>query len=315
MSMYYVKKVIALLLTLLIVSLVTFAAFSVIPGDAALLKVSTSTDPEKLESLRQEMGLNDPLPVRYVRWVGNVLKGDFGRSSYYNRPVSGLLSEKLPVSVGLSLIAILFIILISIPLAVIAVKRENGILDRITVTLGRVMMAVPSFFLGLLIILIFGFTLKAFKVGGYVSYKNDMNGFVRYMIFPALAIALPKIAQTTVFLRTNLIKELNKNYIKTLRSAGLGEFRILFHALKNAMLPTMTFIGLVMAEVLAGSVIIEQVFGIPGIGRLLVQSVQTRDLFVTQAIVLYIGSAVVIINFVTDMLYRVFDPTVRGGKE
>lgn len=310
--MYYVKKILALIATLLLVTLLSFFAFSVIPGDAALLKLGTNASPEQVEALREEMGLNDNVAVRYVKWLGRAVRGDFGKSSYFNRPVSELMSEKLPVTLLLSLIASVLIILVSIPLAVISLRRENSLFDRFVCSGSRIFMSIPAFFLGMLIILVFGFRFGAFKVGGYVSFKKDFAGFLHFMLFPAIAIALPKTAQTFIFLRSNIIKELNKDYVRTLRAAGAGRSRILLgHTLKNAMLPAMTFIGIVIAEVLAGSVIIEQVFGIPGLGRLLVQSVSTRDYNVTQAIVLYIASAVVIINFTVDMLYRVFDPTVR----
>ena len=315
--MYYVKKILALLATLLLVTMLSFFAFSVIPGDAAAIKLGTEASPKQLEALREEMGLNENVAVRYVKWLGGVFHGDFGKSSYYSKPVAELMSEKLPVTMLLSLMALLLIILIFIPLAVLMMVKENGLFDRIVMLLSRVMMAVPAFFLGLIIILVFGFGLKIFTVGGYVAPGEDFAGFLGFMIFPALAIAIPKGTQTLVFLRSNIIRELRKDYVRTLRASGLSKKRVLVHhALKNAMLPTITFIGLVAAEVLAGSVIVEQVFGIPGLGKLLVHSVTARDYNVTQAIVLYIGTVVVLINFTVDMLYRFFDPTVRvsGGK-
>ncbi len=311
-SAYYIKKLAGLIATLLLITLLSFIAFSVIPGDAAILKLGTNASEEQLAALRKEMGLDQNVVIRYFIWLGHALTGNFGTSSYYNRPVSSLIMEKLPTTLLLSLFALILVVVISIPLSLISMKKENGLIDRLAKAGSRVMMSIPSFFLGILIILLFGFHFKVFKIGGFIAPGKNFAAFLSFAFFPALAIALPKACQTMIFLRTNLIKELNKDYVKTLRATGVSRGRILLrHALKNAMLPTLTFIGLVAAELLAGSVIIEQVFSIPGMGRLLVQSISSRDYNVTQAIVLYIGCLVVIINFVVDMLYRKFDPTVK----
>lgn len=310
--MYYVKKILSLTVTVILITMLAFFAFSIVPGDAAVLKLGTEASEGQLEALREEMGLNDNVAVRYVRWAKGVLSGDFGESSYYNMPVSELISEKLAITLWLSLLAIIMMIIISVPLAIFCAKHENGIADRMILTINQILMAVPSFFMGMLIILIFGLTLKLFRVGGYVSYKTDFKGFLYYLLFPAMAIALPKIAMVVKFLRSNIVKEKNKDYVRTLRAFGTPEGKILRgNVLKNALIPTITFLGLVIAEVLAGSVIVEQVFGIPGLGRLLVSSVSTRDYNVLQAIVLYIGCAVVTVNFLVDISYHLADPTVR----
>ncbi len=313
--MYYVKKLLSLTATVILITVLAFLAFSVIPGDAAVLKLGTDATEEQVEALREEMGLNDGVAVRYARWAKGVLSGDFGESSYYNMPTAELLGEKTVTTLWLAALAIIMIIIISVPLAIISSVRENGIVDRIIQFAGQICMAVPSFFLGVLIILVLGLTFKVFTVGGYVSYKDDFGKFIGYMIFPAMAVAVPKIAMTVKFLRSSLIKEKQKDYVRTLRACGTPEFKILaFDVLKNALIPTVTFVGLIIAEVLAGSVIVEQVFGIPGLGRLLVMSVQTRDYSVLQAIVLYIGCTVVTVNCLVDISYHLADPTVRNKR-
>ena len=173
-------------------------------------------------------------------------------------------------------------------------------------------MSVPSFFLGIIVIYFFGLIMKWFTPGGYVSYKENLAGYLRYMFFPALTVALPKVAMTARFLRNSIINQLNADYVRTAYSKGAGRYRVLFfHVLKNAMIPVVTFIGVIAAEIAAGSIVVEQVFGLPGIGRLLVSSISTRDYPVVQALMLYIVSAVVIVYFLVDVLYRYIDPRVE----
>lgn len=310
--MYYVKKIASLLLTIFLITLLAFLLFSIIPGDAAIVSLGTEATSEKIEALREQMGLNDNIFVRYGRWLLGVFQGDFGTSTYYKVSVSSLLSERLPVTIWLSIISTVIILVVSLPLGVLASKKEGGLVDRIILIVSQTIMAIPSFFLGMMIILVFGLILKYFSVGGYISYKEDFFGFISYMFYPALAIALPKSAMVIKFLRANILKEKKKDYAKTALAIGASEGRVLLkHVLKNSLIPTITFIGVVIAEVLAGSVIVEQVFGIPGIGRLLVFSVTVRDYNVLQAIMLYIGTAVVLVNFVVDILYHIVDPRVE----
>ena len=313
--MFYVKKLATMVATILLVTLLSFLAFSIIPGDAARLALGTEATEEQVEALREEMGLNENVFVRYGKWVAGIFRGDLGESTYYNKPVASLVGEKIAVTLFLSGLAMLIIIVVSIPLAVFMSRKEGGAAEKLCNAFGRIVMAIPSFLTGILLIYIFVYTLKTFTRFRYVSYKKDWGDFLTFMILPAVAIALPKIAMVINFLHANLIKEMNKDYTRTLRTMGKSRDYILWrHALRNAMLPTVTFIGIVAAEVLAGSIIIEQVYNIPGLGRLLVQAITQRDYNVTQAIVLYIATIVVVVNFVVDMLYRVLDPSLKGGK-
>lgn len=309
---FYLKKLITLIITLLFVTLLTFIAFQVIPGDGAVSKLGMDATDEQIEALREALGLNKSLPVRFIDFIGGAVKGDFGISTQYNIPVIQLIRERLPVTIGLAVMSILFIIICSIPLGLICSKKEGGLLDRIITFLSQVGMAIPPFFLGILLTLAFGVLLKWFVPGQFVSPSVDFSGYLAYMIYPALAVSVPKIAITIKFLRSSVLRELNLDYVRTARSKGSTEAAILLrHVLKNALMPVITFMGMVIAESLAGSIVIEQVFNLPGMGRMLVVAISNRDYNVVQAAVLYIAAVVIIMNFIVDMLYQRLDPRVR----
>ena len=204
------------------------------------------------------------------------------------------------------------IVVISIPLSVYTVKHENGMVDKVIMVLNQVLMAVPPFFSGILITFVFGILLKWFVPGGYVSYDTNFGGFLGYMIFPAIAIALPKIAMTVKLFRSSLLQEKKKEYVRTAYSKGNNTRGVLYgHILKNALIPVITFLGMVLTDMIAGSIIIEQVFNIPGLGRILLTSISNRDYPVVEAIVLCIAVLVIVVNFLVDVLYHVIDPRMR----
>ncbi|MCD7738906.1 MAG: ABC transporter permease [Lachnospiraceae bacterium] len=300
-------------MTLLLITLLTFAAFTVIPGDAALSRLDMDATEEQVEALREEMGLNDPLPVRYFQWLSSALRGDFGESYQYSGvTVAELLATRLPVTLLLAVMSFLLILIISLPLGILSAMYVGKWLDTLINQLSQIVMAVPAFFLGMLMTYLFGLVLKWFQPGAFIDPFEDFAGCVRYMIFPAIAVALPKIGMVVKFLRNSILSELNQDYVRTARSRGARSFRILYgHVLKNALIPVITFLAMVIAEILAGSIVVEQVFGLPGMGRLLVTSISSRDYPVVQAIVTYITSVVVIINFIVDILYQFVDPRVR----
>lgn len=313
---YIITKISTLILTLFIVSIFTFTAFQVIPGDSVLSTLGMDASPEAIQALRQERGLDDNLVLRYGRWLGNVLQGDFGQSSQYNMEVGDLISSRLTVTVWLALISILLIIAISVPLGILSAMKEGGIIERLLVLLTQTMMAVPPFFLGMIITLIFGICLKWFVPGNYVSFSEDKGKFFAYLIYPAIAMAIPKIAMTVKFLRSSIRRQMHLEYVRTAKSKGNSKRDILVkHVLKNALIPVITFLGMIIADVLAGSIIVEQVFNLPGLGRLLVVAISSRDYAVVQAVVLYIATIVVVINLFVDVLYRVIDPRIskEGG--
>ncbi len=314
---YLGKKLITLIMTLFLVSAAAFLAFQIIPGDVVTSILGTEATPEREEQLREELGLNDPPVVRYFHWIGNVLRGDLGVSYRYSKnmtemmPVAELIGDKLPVTLWLAALSMALIVVISIPLGVFWARSGSHVPDAVLGVATQTVMAVPSFFLGILVTYLFGIVLKWFAPGRYVSYKADFGGFLGYLFFPALSIALPKIAMTARFLRNSMLTELGADYVRTAYGKGCTRRRVMYgHVLRNALMPVITFLGMIVAEIMAGSIVIEQVFSLPGIGRLLISSVSTRDFPVVEILILYITFAVIFVYFLVDILYRVIDPRI-----
>ena len=309
---YIIKKVLSMIVTLVVVSLCVFLAFNVIPGDPALRKLGTEASQELIEQTRQQMGLNDPLLVRYARWFFAFLHGDMGTSFNYNVPVSGMILNKIPITLTMAIMSFLLTVFVSIPLGITTAKHENGVLDKTITITNQIIMAIPPFFSGILITFIFGMIFKLFTPGGFVSYTDDVLGFIRYLIFPSVAIALPKIAMTVKMLRSSLLDEAEKDYTRTAYSRGNNTSGVLYrHVLKNAMIPVITFLGMLLADMVAGSIVIEQVFSIPGISRILLTSISNRDYPVVQAIIMGIAAIVIVINLLVDIIYRIIDPRIE----
>lgn len=309
---YAGKKIISMLATLLIVSFLVFLAFAVIPGDPAVSKLGTQATPERLEALREEMGLNRPFLVRYGTWLMDVCRGDFGTSYSYGTSVSAMVLEKLPITLCLTGMSFLLMLVCAIPLGIYTAKHEGGRVDRIILVINQIIMAVPPFFAGILITYLFGLILRWFQPGAFVSYQVHVGKFLYYLIFPAVAIALPKIAMTVKLLRSSLIEEAKKDYVRTAYSKGNRTNAVLYHhVLKNAMIPVVTFLAMTLTDMVAGSVIMEQVFSIPGIGRILITSISNRDYPVVEAIIVLLALIVVVVNLLADILCRVIDPRIR----
>ena len=307
------KKIISAILTILIVSCLVFLAFSIIPGDPAVAKLGTQATPEKLAALRASMGLDKSVPERFLTWILGVLHGDFGKSYSYSMPVTSLIKDKIPLTLMLTVYSFILMIVLSVVLAVYAAWHENSLIDKILQILNQVIMSIPPFFGGILITLFFGLGLKLFTPGGYVSYHVNFGRFMGYMFFPALAIALPKSAMAFNLLYTSLVEEGKKDYARTAFSRGNKTRDVFYkHLLKNACIPVITFLGMALADMVAGSIVIEQVFGIPGLGRILLTSIQNRDYPVVEAIIVIIAVLVVVSNLLVDILYRVVDPRTRS---
>ncbi len=308
---YIIKKIASLVITLVIISFVTFLSFSVIPGDAAEANLGMDATEEQVEELREAFGLNGPLPVRYLRWMGKAVRGDFGISFRYNMPVTRLISDRLGATIGLAFLSLILILVFSVPLALLSAARPNGAIDNVLTVLTQIGMAVPQFFLGIILTLIFGILLSWFNTGGYVSPKEDFWGCMSFMLLPAVSVAIPKLSMMVKYLRDCIVAEKKNDYVRTAKAKGNGEAAILFkHVLKNAVISAITFFAMIAAETLAGSIVVEQVFGIPGLGRLLVSSISNRDFPVVNAIVLYMAALVVIMNTLADISYRIVDPRV-----
>ena len=306
------KKIISLIITLFIVSLLAFLAFQIIPGDPTTKLLGTNATPEKVAQLRSQLGLDRPVLIRYMDWLVSFVKGDFGTSYTYNRAVSTLLSDKLPVTVLLTVLSFLITSIVSFPIGIWAGNTRNKWVDHIFVILDQILMAIPPFFFGIVSCFVFGIVLKWFMPGNFISLSESVSGCISYLILPAICLALPRIAMTSRMLRSSIQEELTQNYVYTARSRGLSRAGIMRrHILKNAMIPVVTFLAVSAAEIMTGTIIIEQVFTIPGTGRLLVSSIGNRDFPVVQAIVVILAAWIVIVNFAADMLNHWMDPRLR----
>lgn len=308
------KKIISMLLTLLAVSFCVFAAFEIIPGDPAVAKLGSNATPEAVARLRAEMGLDRPFMLRYLSWVAGCLHGDFGSSYSYHAGVFDMIIEKLPITLFLTLFSMLFTIGVSVPVALFLSKHARSRIDRAGMITGQFLMAIPSFFLGILLTYFFGLILKWFTPGGYVSYTKNFGKFLGYLILPSVAIAIPKCAMSVKLLRSAILTEAEKDYVRTAYSRGNSTMQVLYrHVLKNALIPLITFWGMAVADMIAGSIVVEQVFNIPGLGRILLTSIANRDYPVVEGVILLIALVVVVMNFIVDLLYRRVDPRMGGG--
>lgn len=309
---YIIKKITGLIIALLIVSMLAFLAFEIIPGDPARAILGTEATEGKVQALREEMGLNRSLAVRYGEWVKDFVTGDMGTSYYYQEPVREMLAEKIPITVVMTVMSFFFILLLSFPASILCVRYENEWIDRCFVILNQVTMSIPPFFIGILFTFLFGLMFHWFTPGGYISYTEDFWGFLGYLILPSLAIALPKAAMTTKLFRNSLITEMHQDYVRTALSRGNHPWQVLLkHAVRNGILPVITFLGVIVADIIANSIVIEQVFGIPGIGRTLISSISKRDYPVVEAIIVLIAVAILVLNLVVDLLYQKMDKRIE----
>ena len=308
---YAVKKLGMMLLTMLIVSFLAFLAFQVIPGDPTNTILGTDATPEQVAALRAQLGLDRPFFVRYFDWLFSFVRGDFGTSYSYSMPVSDMLSGKLGVTLLLAALSFLLTVVVSIPVGILSADR-GGWLDKTLTVAGQITMAIPPFFIGILLTYLFGLILHWFTPGEFIAPSVDFWGSVGYLIFPAVAIALPRIAMTVKMLRSGILGELGKDYVRTAHSRGNDRGAILYrHVLRNAVVPTVAFLAMTIADIVAGSVVIEQVFAIPGMGRLLFSSISNRDYPVVQAVIVLMAFWVVLVNFVADLINQRLDPRLR----
>ena len=364
---YTARKILTLLVTMLVVSLLTFAAFAMISGDPAATLLGTQATPEKVEALRTEMGLNRPMLVRYGEWLagfftGNLgvsfqyrqpvqallgpkmlgtqatpekvealrtemglnrpmlvrygewlagfFTGNLGVSFQYRQPVQALLGPKMLVTLCLSLVSFVLIVVVSLPLGLLS---ANGKLDGLHTFLNQFCMAVPPFFTGILISWCFGIFLRVFVPGDFPGLDRNLGKSLVYLFFAAVSIAIPRVAMTVRMLRSTVISEMNKPYVRTAIARGNDRRQVLWgHVLKNSLVPTVTFLGQTMAEIVAGSIVVEQVFSVPGLGRMLVASISSQDYPVVEAIVVILAFWVVLSGTLADLVNRCIDPRMGG---
>ena len=312
MSAYLSRRLVISVLTLVVASIVVFAVLEILPGDPARLMLGLNATPDAVEALREQLGLNQSIPMRYLDWVGGLLTLDLGRSYTYSVPVIDLVVERITVSLPLALIALALSIAIAIPVGAFAAQRRGRAGDTMSMAIAQIGVAIPNFWFALLLIYVFAVWLRLVPAGGFPGWGAGVWPALKALMLPALALALPQAAILSRVTRSALIDTLGEDYIRTARAKGLPMGAVLWrHALRNALIPVVTIIGLQFSFLIAGTIIIENVFYLPGLGRLVFQAINQRDLIVVQGVVMLLVATVILINFVVDVSYAILDPRLR----
>jgi len=311
---YAAKRIFTLLLTMIIVSFLTFAAFELVSGDPAQTMLGTQATPERLALLREELGLNRPFFARYSSWLAGFFSGDLGVSYNYRQPVWSLIAPKLEITLCMCFVSFLLITVISIPLGIYSARWTSGPINAVRTAFNQLCMAVPPFFTGILVSWGFGILLRMFTPGDFPGLHEQFGASLKYLFFAAICLSIPRIAMTVRMMRSTVIGEMNKAYVRTAISRGNDRRGVLMtHVLKNSLVAAVTFLGQTMAEIVGGSIVVEQVFGIPGLGRMLVASIANRDYPVVQTIVVILAFWVVLTGTIADLLNQSIDPRLRLG--
>ncbi|MEZ5879628.1 MAG: ABC transporter permease [Nitratireductor sp.] len=312
MSYFLFRRLLSLLLTLLLATAVIFAVLEIVPGDPARLMLGINATEDAVAALREQMGLNQPLLTRYFAWVGGLLQGDLGRSFTYSSSVAELIGERIWVSLPLALLALALSTVIAVPVGLYAAARRGKASDTAIMTATQFGIAIPNFWFALLLVYLFAVVLRWVPAGGFPGWQADVWPALKSLALPAIALALPQAAILSRIARSALIEVLGEDFIRTARAKGLTRNQTLWHhALRNALIPVVTIMGLQFAFLLAGTIIIENVFYLPGLGRLVFQAITQHDLPVVQGTVLLLVASVVLTNFLVDLVYAWIDPRLR----
>jgi peptide/nickel transport system permease protein len=314
---YVLRRLAQLVPVLLLVSLIVFALMRLVPGDPAQMALGgdANADPAALAALRHQMGLDQPIPVQYVLWLRNIATGDLGQSYLSKLPVSQLIGDALPATAELALAALLISVVVGFPLGIGAALQSGSRLDAVATGYTALALGVPNFWLGILLILVFSLALGWLPPGGRVDPIQNPGLGLRTLALPALALAVHISAVLTRFVRTAMLEVLNEDYVRTARGKGLpGRAVVIGHALRNALVPVLTVLGVEFGRLLGGTVIIESIFAWPGVGRMVVQAVSQRDYPIVQASILLLVGIFLVINLAVDVSYGVLDPRVRAGR-
>ena len=309
MLTFATRRLLGLLLTLAAVSLVVFLVLEVLPGDVAEVMLGTEAREDTLAALRTQLGLDRPAHVRYAAWIGGLLTGDLGVSHTYGVPVAGLIAERLAVTAPLALAAFVLSILIAVPLGMFAATRRGRAGDWGVMAFSQAGLAIPNFWFAILLILVFAVWLGWLPAGGFPGWGGGVPAALRALLLPALALALTEAAILARVTRSAVLETMGEDYVRTAWAKGLGRRAVMWrHVLRNALIPVTTIMGLQFAFLLAGAVIVENVFTLPGLGRLVLQAIFQRDVIVVKDAVLILAFMVVLVNFVVDLLYAAIDP-------
>lgn len=313
MLRYTFKRFLSLLISLIVASVVIFVVIEIAPGDPASFMLGMNAQPETLAALRTELGLDQSKPARYVSWVTGLMQGDFGTSYTYRTPVSEMIAARLQVSLPLALYALALSTLIAFPAGIYAAARRGQAGDIGVMGATQLGVAIPNFWFAMMLVLIFAINLRWFSAGGFAGWDKGYLPALRSLTLPAIALALPQAAILARVMRSSLLDVLGEDFMRTARAKGLSARQALWrHGLRNAMIPVLTIIGLQFSFLLAGSIIIEQVFYLPGLGRLVFQSISARDLIVVESVVMLLVFSVIVVNFLVDLAYAAVDPRLRA---
>ena len=313
MLRYALKRLGSLLVSLIVASLVIFACIEVVPGDPASFMLGINAEPDTVAALRDELGLNAAVHERYFSWVSGLLSGDLGTSYTYRSPVSEIVAERLVISLPLAIYALSLTVLIAFPVGILAATRRGSVADVTVMGATQLGVAVPNFWFALLMVLVFAINLRWFSAGGFPGWDAGFFAAVKALTLPAIALALPQASILARVMRSSLLDTLDEDYVRTARAKGLTKRQTLWrHALRNALIPVLTIIGLQFSFLLAGAIIIENVFFLPGLGRLVFQAIAQRDLIVVESVVMLLVFAVIMVNFLVDLAYAWVDPRLRA---
>ncbi|HNK18350.1 MAG TPA: ABC transporter permease [Piscinibacter sp.] len=316
MALFLLKRFASLLVTLAVASVVVFAVLDLLPGNVAQVMLGESATPEAVAALEARLGLDRPAPVRYLDWLRGLITLDFGVSHAYDTPIIELVAERLAVTLPLALLAMALTVVLALAAGLYAASRHNRAGDLGVMALSQLGIAVPSFWFGILLVMLFAVRLPWFPSGGFPGWSEDEGGGLweglRSLALPAVALAVVQAAILARFTRSAVLDVLREDFVRTARAKGLSRRAVLWgHVLRNAMVPVLTVMGLQFANLVTGTVVIENVFSLPGLGRLIFQAIGNRDLPLVQALVMLIAATVITINFVVDLLYAVIDPRLK----
>lgn len=312
MLKYIIKRLLSVIPVLFVVSIVIFGIIHLTPGDPAAVILGQEATPEQIEELREQLGLNDPIHLQYLKWIGGVVQGDLGQSYFMKEPVTTAIADHFRPTVSLAILALFISLVIAIPIGILAATHRGTITDQTVMAIALLGMSVPSFLLGLFLILLIGVKLGWLPVAGYQPLSAGLWTHLKYLIMPAIALGSIQAALIARMTRTSMLEVLNTNYIKTARAKGVKDRVITYkHALRNAALPILTVVGSTLGSLITGAVVTETIFNIPGIGQLIINSIERRDYAVIQGVVLFVTLIYVFVNLIIDLLYGVIDPRVR----
>jgi peptide/nickel transport system permease protein len=313
MLAYAIQRILLFAATLLIASMIVFAVMNILPGDAALTMLGPTATPEAVASLSHKLGLDQPAPIRYAHWIGGALRGDLGLSYAYGSPIGPLIASSLAVSAPLALMAMAFAAAVGLATGVYAADRRGRVGDAIVMGASQVGIAVPNFWLAILLVIVFAVTLRLVPAGGFPGWQEPARA-LGALILPAVALGAAQAAILTRVTRSALIEALNEDFMRTARAKGVSRRAALWrHALPNALTPILTIMGLQFANLIAGAIVVENVFVLPGLGRLMLQSISNRDTLVVENGVMLLALIVIGLNFIVDIACAAIDPRLRAS--